>query len=94
MPNEQRSQHKITGDYSRKGGEVTMNKKADKLLTAKQAADMFDVSVTTIYRMTYYGELPHIVLRRGKRKAIVRFKRESLEKFLKKNEIVTNHPMD
>ncbi len=71
-----------------------MSDKTDRLLTPKQVAEMFGVAITTVHRMAYQGQLPHIVLRRGKRKAIIRFKRESLEKFLKKNEIVTSNPVN
>jgi len=71
-----------------------MENKSEKLLTPKQVAELFGVAITTIHRMAYQGQLPHVVLRRGKRKAIIRFKQDSLEKFLKKHEIVRHHSVD
>lgn len=53
-----------------------------KLLTPKSLADMLDVSQATISRMCSSGDLPHIVLRSGRRKRVIRFRAEDVEKWL------------
>jgi len=52
------------------------------LLTAAVVAEWLDCSLATISRMCATGDLPHIVLRAGRRKKIVRFKPEDVEKWL------------
>jgi excisionase family DNA binding protein len=53
-----------------------------KLLTQKNVADFFGVSQATISRMASNGDLPHIVLRSGKRKRVIRFRAEEVEQWL------------
>ena len=53
-----------------------------KLLKQEEIADMLDVSQATISRMCSSGDLPHIVLRAGKRKRVIRFRLEEIEKWL------------
>lgn len=53
-----------------------------KLLTPKSLADMLDVSQATISRMCAAGDLPHIVLRSGRRKRVIRFRLEEVERWL------------
>ena len=55
-----------------------------KLLTPKNVADMLQVSQATISRMcTKTGGLPHIVLRKGRRKKVIRFRQDEVERWLR-----------
>ncbi len=53
-----------------------------KLLTPKQVADMFQLSIATLSRMAGAGQIPHIVLRKGRRKRVIRFRTEEIEAWL------------
>jgi excisionase family DNA binding protein len=53
-----------------------------KLLRPKDVADILQVSQATICRMASAGELPCVVLRAGRRKKVVRFREEEIERWL------------
>ena len=53
-----------------------------KLLTPKQVAEMFQLSIATLSRMAGAGQIPHIVLRKGRRKRVIRFRTEEIEAWL------------
>lgn len=52
------------------------------LLTQKQLGDLLQLSQATISRMCASGDIPHIVLRSGRRKRVIRFRAEDVEKWL------------
>jgi len=53
------------------------------LYTPEQVAEKFGFkSTVTIFRLYDDGALPGVLLRRGSRKRVVRFREEDLEKFL------------
>ena len=54
-----------------------------KLLTQKDVAEMFQTSQATISRMACAGQIPHVVLRTGRRKNIIRFRPEDVERWLR-----------
>jgi excisionase family DNA binding protein len=53
-----------------------------KLLTQKDVADMLSVSQPTISRMCKQGDLPFIVLKAGRRKKVIRFRVEDVERWI------------
>ncbi len=53
-----------------------------KLLTPKQVAEMFQLSIATLSRMAGAGQIPHVVLRTGRRKRVIRFRTEEIEAWL------------
>jgi len=53
-----------------------------KLLTQKELAEILQLSRATISRMCAAGDLPHYVLRSGRRKRVIRFRLEEIEKWL------------
>lgn len=53
-----------------------------KLLTPKQVAEMFQLSLSTLSRMAGAGQIPHVVLRTGRRKKVIRFRTEEIEAWL------------
>lgn len=53
-----------------------------RLLSQKDVAEMLQVSLSTLSRMCSSGDLPHIVLRAGKRKRVIRFRLDEIEKWL------------
>jgi excisionase family DNA binding protein len=55
-----------------------------KLLTQKDVADMLSVSQPTISRMCKHGDLPFIVLKAGRRKKVIRFRVEDVERWITK----------
>lgn len=71
-----------------------MSDKTDKLLTPKQVAEILGVAVSTVHKMSYRNELPCVVLRQGKRKSIVRFRKKTLEAWIKEREIVNHYSID
>ena len=53
----------------------------DKLLTAKQLAEVLQIKPSTIYKWVHYGYVPHIKLGTS-----IRFKEKKVEEWLKKRE--------
>jgi excisionase family DNA binding protein len=53
-----------------------------KLLTPKQVAEMFQLSLATLSRMAGAGQIPHIILKTGRRKKVIRFRTEEVERWL------------
>jgi excisionase family DNA binding protein len=56
------------------------------LRTPKEAADRLNVAPVTVLRLFDAGVLPGVVIRAGARKRIIRFREESLEKFITSRE--------
>lgn len=56
------------------------------LFTPSEAAEKLKVKTVTVVRMFDDGVLPGIILRRGARKRVIRFREESIEKFLNSRE--------
>lgn len=53
-----------------------------KLIDCKTVADNLGVSVATLSRMCSSGDIPHFVLRKGKRKRVIRFDPAAVERWL------------
>lgn len=54
----------------------------DVLLTVHELAKLFRVRPATIYGLCRRGELPHIRIAEGRRRALIRFKRTAIESLL------------
>lgn len=52
------------------------------LLAADEAAAILHVKVGTIYDWASRGVLPHVRILAGKRRAVIRFRRSDLERFI------------
>lgn len=59
----------------------------EHLLRAHQVAEMLNTRVSTIYALCRRGELVHIRLGEGRRRPLIRFRREELESFLRQRTI-------
>lgn len=53
-----------------------------RLLTIKATAAILEVAPITVVRLFDSGALPGVVLKQGKRKRIIRFRDETLQKFI------------
>jgi excisionase family DNA binding protein len=53
-----------------------------KLLKQEEIAEMLDVSQATISRMCASNQIPHIILKSGRRKRVIRFRLEEVERWL------------
>ncbi len=56
------------------------------LPTPKEAAEKLNIAPVTVLRLFDAGALPGIVIRQGARKRVVRFREETLEKFITSRE--------
>jgi len=54
----------------------------EPLLKSKAVCEFLDLSLATLSRLCSSGDIPHIILRRGRRKRIIRFRLEELERWL------------
>jgi excisionase family DNA binding protein len=52
------------------------------MLDAYTVAQMLNVKVTTIYAAAKNGKLPHVVLWRGQRRPLLRFRRTDIERLI------------
>ena len=52
------------------------------LLTAKDVADQLGVSALTVIRLADAGSLPAVEVHKGERRRILRFRPETVEKFI------------
>ena len=55
----------------------------EPLLTAHQVARILNVKVVTVYAAAAEGRLPSVRPWEGRRRALVRFRREDIEKLLR-----------
>jgi len=53
-----------------------------RLLTVPQVAEMLAVSSSAVYSWAAEGYLPSVVMGRGSRKPVVRFRAEAIEQFI------------
>ncbi len=53
-----------------------------KLLTPEELAQALTVSRATVFRMCSNGDLPHVIIRAGRRKKVIRFRAEEIEGWL------------
>ncbi len=56
---------------------------SNTLLTAKQVAEMLNIRPSTVYALCRRGEIPHIRVTQGSRRALIRFDPEQLQTFLR-----------
>ena len=56
------------------------------LRTPKEAAEKLNVASVTVLRLFDSGALPGVVIRQGARKRVVRFREETLERFIASRE--------
>jgi excisionase family DNA binding protein len=52
------------------------------LLDSRQVCNVLNITAPTLSRMVHGGTIPHILLTTGKRKWVVRFRRQELEAWL------------
>jgi excisionase family DNA binding protein len=55
----------------------------DHLLHARQIAEILNIRLSTVYALCRRGELVHIRLTEGRRRPLIRFRKEDLEKLLR-----------
>ncbi len=58
-----------------------------KLLTIKEAACLLNISVETLRRMVWAGEIGYIDINKGGRHMMVRFSEKHLAEFLREREV-------
>jgi len=58
----------------------------EQLKTVRQAATRLNTSPATIYRLVDAKLLPAVILAKGRNKRIIRFRAESIERFIKNRE--------
>lgn len=56
------------------------------LRTPKEAAEKLNVAPVTVLRLFDAGTLPGVIVRQGVRKRVIRFREETLEKFITSRE--------
>ena len=60
----------------------------EPLLTCEQAAKFLSIAPSTLYEYASRNEVPHIVVRRGKRKRTIRFVRTDLLRWLREQTVL------
>lgn len=55
----------------------------ERLLHARDIAAMLNIRPSTVYALCRRGELVHIRLSQGRRRPLIRFSREAIERFLR-----------
>ena len=63
------------------------------LLKVKDVCVLLRVSKSTVYEWVHQGILPHIVIKRGKRKQTIRFNESAIENWMKARERETRKAM-
>ena len=56
------------------------------LLTVQQVAEMLSIAPSTIYAWVGSGYLPAVVMHRGSKKPVIRFRPEAIEDFIRQRE--------
>ncbi|MBZ5639932.1 MAG: helix-turn-helix domain-containing protein [Acidobacteriia bacterium] len=55
---------------------------SDQFLHAREVATLLNIKISTVYALCRRGELVHIRLGEGRRRPLIRFRREDLDQFL------------
>jgi excisionase family DNA binding protein len=58
-----------------------------ELLTAEEVARLLRLKAATIYEAAAEGRIPCVRLWRGRRKAVVRFRRDEIEAFIQQSSV-------
>jgi len=61
----------------------------ESLLTAHQVASRLNIKVVTVYAAAATGRIPYVRLWAGRRRALVRFRREDIERLIRERTIST-----
>jgi excisionase family DNA binding protein len=59
----------------------------DSLLTAQQVAEALNIRPSTVYALCRRRELVYVRLSQGKRRALIRFRAEDIEKVLRERTV-------
>ncbi len=59
----------------------------DPLLTARQVAALLQVKTSTVYAAVAAGHLPHVRVWEGRRRALVRFRAEDIERVIRERTV-------
>lgn len=54
----------------------------ESLFDAREVAEWLKVAVSAVYDQATKGQIPHLRLWRGRRRTLIRFRREDIEKYL------------
>jgi len=54
----------------------------DKFLLASDVATLLLLKTSSVYQLAHDGVLPHVRIADGRRRPIVRFRREDIERFI------------
>ena len=54
----------------------------DPFWTAQQVADLLNIQPSTVYALCRRGELPHVRITQGARRALIRFDPDAIRKFI------------
>ena len=57
-------------------------KTSERLLTAEEVAELLSIRVATVYDAASDGRLPVVKLWQGKRRSLVRFRQEDIERLI------------
>ena len=60
-----------------------MREEASELLTAEEVADLLRVKASTVYDAVTRGRMPAVRLWTGRRRSLLRFRREDIEQFIR-----------
>ena len=55
----------------------------EPLLRASEVARLLNVKISTVYALCHRGEIPHLRIRQGQRRALVRFDPREIRDFLR-----------
>ena len=59
----------------------------ERLLHARDVASILNVRPSTVYALCRRGELVHIRISEGRRRPLIRFSREAIERFLQERTV-------
>jgi predicted DNA-binding transcriptional regulator AlpA len=59
----------------------------NELLTAPEVASLYRVKTVTVYAAAKSGKLPHIVLWTGKKRPLLRFRRQDIEALIQERTV-------
>jgi excisionase family DNA binding protein len=59
----------------------------ERLLRAAEVAQVLNLRPATVYALAHRGVIPHVRLAQGGRRALIRFRAEDLEEFIRTRSI-------
>ena len=62
----------------------------EALLVAKDVARILNLRISTVYDLSHRGVIPHVVITKGRRRSLIRYRQQDIERLIRERSTVAN----